>query len=124
MSKVIAENMWCFHCEHNWDTEDYHACISCPNCYVKPVRIYRTSSTTYAYAYMEKHPEIREEQDKKVKQFNDALDKAKSIHGDSFEYKLRLGTTVDLGELKSNEAVCSSGIDGYHILMTEKVIQK
>lgn len=57
MSKKITQEMWCFHCEHGWVTDDYHNCIACPNCKTIPVRIYRTSSTAFVYAYLEKHPE-------------------------------------------------------------------
>lgn len=53
----IAETMWCFHCEHEWDTDDYHNCNSCPNCKTEPVRLYRTSGFAWLYAYLEKHPE-------------------------------------------------------------------
>lgn len=60
MSKPkIEEIMWCFECEHTWTTDDYHNCNECPEC--KNKRIYRTSSFSYFYAYLEKHPEKRPE---------------------------------------------------------------
>lgn len=52
----IVENMWCFHCEFEWETKDYYNCRECQNCKVKPTRIYRTSSTAFMYAHNEKHP--------------------------------------------------------------------
>jgi Zn finger protein HypA/HybF involved in hydrogenase expression len=55
----ITEEMWCFHCEHIWETEDYFSCESCPSCKNTPARIFRTSSFSYVYAYLEKHPEKR-----------------------------------------------------------------
>ena len=57
----MEEEMWCFNCEHTWITKDYHNCNECPNCKKKPIRIYRQSSTSYVYAYFEKHPEHRPE---------------------------------------------------------------
>ena len=50
----IKENMWCFHCEHEWETEDYFNCKECPNCKPNNQRIYRTSSFSFMYAYHEK----------------------------------------------------------------------
>lgn len=61
----IAEEMWCFNCEHVWNTDDYFACKECPACKAA-TRIYRTSSTAYFYANLEKHPEERERIDKAV----------------------------------------------------------
>ena len=52
--------MWCWHCEHEWDTDDY--CKACPNCQIEPVHIVRTSSTGYLSAWMNKHrDDIRDE---------------------------------------------------------------
>jgi uncharacterized CHY-type Zn-finger protein len=55
--KIHEEDMWCFNCEHIWNTKDYFNCDKCPNCDTEPVRLYRTSGTAYFYAYLEKHPE-------------------------------------------------------------------
>ena len=59
--------MWCWNCEHEWITDDYYTLMSdyntdnkiskCPNCNIKPIRFYPTSSFGFAYAYMAKHPE-------------------------------------------------------------------
>ena len=57
MRQKIPEIMWCFHCDHEWPTDDYFECVKCPNCETQPVKIYRTSSFSWLYAYMEKHPE-------------------------------------------------------------------
>lgn len=65
MHPVISEEMWCFHCEHYWTTDDYFNCHSCPNCNIVPIMVFRTSSFTYMYAYIAKHPE--EEERMKVK---------------------------------------------------------
>jgi len=54
--RLHEEDMWCFHCEHEWNTKDYFNENKCPNCKKKPIRIYRTSSTAFVYAYIEKHP--------------------------------------------------------------------
>lgn len=51
----IEENMWCWNCEHEWDTDDYYECKTCPNCQIEPVHIMRTSSTGYAYLWMQKN---------------------------------------------------------------------
>lgn len=59
MATSVEENMWCFNCEHEWHTDDYHNCKKCPVCNIEPVRIYRTSSYSWFYAYLEKHPEKR-----------------------------------------------------------------
>ena len=58
MKQKIKENMWCFHCEHEWETDDYYNCKVCPNCKPEYQRIYRTSSFGFAYAHVEKHPEL------------------------------------------------------------------
>ena len=50
------ENMWCFHCENEWVEPDYFNVKCCPNCKKKPIRIYRTSSFSFVYAHLEKHP--------------------------------------------------------------------
>ena len=57
----ISEEMWCYHCEHIWQTDDYHGCNKCPNCTTEPVQMYRTSSFSFVYAYLNKHPEKRPE---------------------------------------------------------------
>lgn len=49
------ENMWCFNCEYEWFTDDYFNCNECPKCNQHP--IYRTSSTSFFYAYLSKHPD-------------------------------------------------------------------
>ena len=56
MKELHEENMWCFHCEKEWVESDYFNVKKCPNCKKKPIRIYRTSSTSFVYAHMEKHP--------------------------------------------------------------------
>ena len=56
MLPKIEENMWCFNCEHEWKTPDYHNCNSCPKCN-STKKLYRTSSTSFVYAYIEKHPD-------------------------------------------------------------------
>lgn len=53
----IEEEMWCYHCEKEWITDDYFGCKQCPNCTTTPVKIYRTSSMAWVYAYLRKHPE-------------------------------------------------------------------
>jgi Zn finger protein HypA/HybF involved in hydrogenase expression len=53
----IHETMWCFNCDTEFETDDYYKCNACPNCVIKPVRIYRMSSFAFVYAYLEKHPE-------------------------------------------------------------------
>lgn len=60
----IEETMWCFHCDKEWHTDDYYNCKSCPNCTTEPKRIYRTSSFTFVYAYLEKHPDKKPNNDK------------------------------------------------------------
>lgn len=57
MEQSHFENMWCFNCDHEWTTDDYYNCNACPNCNTIPIRIYRTSSTAFAYAHIAKHPE-------------------------------------------------------------------
>lgn len=54
----IEEHMWCWHCEHEWDTDDYYNCSECPNCKTEPIRIFRTSSFGFFYAHVAKHPEL------------------------------------------------------------------
>lgn len=57
----VTETMWCWHCEHEWITDDYYGTMKdqkCPNCVLKPIQIMRTSSTGYAYAHLSKHPEM------------------------------------------------------------------
>jgi len=49
-----TEQMWCFNCSYKWETKDYLNEKKCPNCKTKPVRIYRTSSTAFVYAAIEK----------------------------------------------------------------------
>lgn len=49
-----------------------------------------------------------------------AIEHAKSIHGDSFKYEVKKGTSVDLFKLKEHQRVCASKIKGTHILMTKK----
>jgi len=56
MDTKISEHMWCYHCEHEWETDDYLNCDVCSNCTTEPIQIYRTSSFAFAYAYMAKHP--------------------------------------------------------------------
>jgi uncharacterized CHY-type Zn-finger protein len=64
MLPKISEHMWCYHCEHEWETDDYYNCKECPNCKQEPIHIMRTSSTGYLYAWMAKHKDdIR---DKKI----------------------------------------------------------
>jgi Zn finger protein HypA/HybF involved in hydrogenase expression len=60
----IEEEMWCWHCEHYWKTDDYYECKECPNCKNEPTRFMRTSSTGFAYAWMAKHK--LEERDNKI----------------------------------------------------------
>lgn len=57
MAQKINEEMWCYNCEHVWETEDYYNCHSCPNCNNEPIRIYRTSSFTCFYAMEAKQKE-------------------------------------------------------------------
>lgn len=57
----IEENMWCFHCEHTWVTDDYLNCVKCPNCDTEPVRIYRQSGFAGFYAHIEKYKKDKEE---------------------------------------------------------------
>jgi uncharacterized CHY-type Zn-finger protein len=52
----IQEEMWCGNCDHQWITDDYFNCNSCPNCETTPIKIYRQSSFSFVYAYMAKHP--------------------------------------------------------------------
>lgn len=49
----------------------------------------------------------------------EAIKRAKSIHGDGYTYERREGTEVDLTQLKKGQSVCAGG-NGWHILMTEK----
>ncbi len=44
---------------------------------------------------------------------------AKAIHGDKYEYVVRIGTQIDLRTLNNKQRVCASRIKGHHILMTE-----
>jgi len=48
--------MWCANCDGYFDTDDYQNCNACDNCDTKPVRMYRTSSFSFCYAYEAKHP--------------------------------------------------------------------
>lgn len=48
------------------------------------------------------------------------LKHAESIHGPTYSYELKKGTSVNLTKLDSNQRVCASSIKGYHILMTKK----
>ncbi len=50
----------------------------------------------------------------------ESVDRVKKIHGDGFKYQLRKKSFVDLTKLKDNQSVCSAGIKGYHVLLTEK----
>jgi predicted Zn-ribbon and HTH transcriptional regulator len=52
---VLKENMWCYNCEHEWETPDYHNCNKCPNCTIEPIHMYRTSSTACLYAQFGKN---------------------------------------------------------------------
>lgn len=56
MNPRIPETMWCFNCDQYFETEDYLNCNECLNCETKPVRMYRTSSFSFHYAYEAKHP--------------------------------------------------------------------
>lgn len=55
----IKEEMWCYHCDNFWETDDYYNCKSCPNCTTEPIRICRTSSTGFVYEYEARRPEIK-----------------------------------------------------------------
>jgi Zn finger protein HypA/HybF involved in hydrogenase expression len=50
----LTEMMWCYQCEHEWETNDYLNCDKCPNCTTEPIQILRQSSTSFVYAYMAK----------------------------------------------------------------------
>ena len=55
-----------------------------------------------------------------ISEKKEAVKRAKEIHGDSFSYRLRRKSFVDLTKLKNNQSVCAAGMKGYHILLTEK----
>lgn len=60
MSKPkLSEDMWCYHCEHEWRTDDYHNETKCPECGKIP--IYRQSSFSFFYSYTSKHPIKKQE---------------------------------------------------------------
>lgn len=60
----ITENMWCWNCDHEWKTDDYYACKECVNCKIVPVRIMRTSSIGFVYAWEEKYGRQRKRDEK------------------------------------------------------------
>jgi predicted RNA-binding Zn-ribbon protein involved in translation (DUF1610 family) len=62
MGDKITEEMWCYSCDHEWITEDYHNCNKCPKCGETP--IYRQSSFSFVYAYLAKHPKKIDLEDK------------------------------------------------------------
>jgi predicted RNA-binding Zn-ribbon protein involved in translation (DUF1610 family) len=52
----IKETLWCYDCEKIFETEDYlHEDHICPEC--GSVKLYRTSSTSFVYAYNTKEKE-------------------------------------------------------------------
>lgn len=63
----------------------------------------------------------REDLDKQIAELEakEAIEHAKSIHGDNYTYELKKGTKIDLSTLNSNQRICASGVKGHHILMTE-----
>jgi Zn finger protein HypA/HybF involved in hydrogenase expression len=67
LNQKIAEEMWCYNCQHEWHTDDYFNCNVCPKC--NGDRIYRCSGYGYFYAHLERNPE---EKDKLLKSILDA----------------------------------------------------
>ena len=57
---IIEADMWCYNCEHEWITDDYYKCNECPEC--KGTKLYKTNSFSFAYAYLNKHPELKPKQ--------------------------------------------------------------
>lgn len=61
--------MWCYTCQNIWNTDDYHEYIECPLCHGSP--IYRTSSTSYFYAWLARNPEEQKKIEAQIKKIKD-----------------------------------------------------
>lgn len=97
---VNKEEMWCYHCEHTWITKDYINLKDCPNCKVKPVLIYRLSSTASIYAQMEKNRQKEKDSSRTLKR--DCYWNKKKTIWKQPPVRIKIGDLVDIeyGNLK------------------------
>jgi glutaredoxin len=73
-----VEEMWCFSCDGIWETQDYYNCNQCVHC-GSTSRLYRTSSFSYFYAYLERHPEEKKKIDEDIADAKEKYEKSKQI---------------------------------------------